>query len=184
MAEQLERYRWLIVALLAVPLVSGIFFLVNERLGPREMLVLNPTGSPLGEIAVYVSGAVISPGVYRLQEGDRWIDALEAAGGARPDADLSAVNLARRIEDEDQVRVPTLGQVGIAAASQGPLININTASEADLISLPGIGEVRAGNIINSRTTAGPFGSTQDLVDRELIPKSVLEDIAALITVSP
>jgi competence protein ComEA len=184
LAEQLERYRWLIVGLLAVPLVSGILFLVNERLDDPEPLQLNTAGVPVADVRVYVSGAVNNPGVYPLDEGDRWIDALEAAGGARADADLSRVNLARRIQDEDQIVVPTLGQVGIAAASQGPLVNINTATEDELMSLRGIGEVRAANIVGSRTSDGPFASVQDLVDRDLIPRSVLEDISDQITVSP
>ncbi|MBI2913472.1 MAG: SLBB domain-containing protein, partial [Chloroflexi bacterium] len=176
MADGLERYRWLIVALFAVPLLVGIGFLLNERLSGPEPLQLNMGDVPAGDLRVYVAGAVQRPGVYPLRDGDRWIDALEAAGGPSADADLAAVNLARRARDEDQIVVPYQGQaaqpgapVAVAGTSQAPLININSASQADLESLPGIGEVRATNIMRSRTTDGAFASTEDLLTRKLIP---------------
>ena len=184
MAEQLERYRWLVVALFAVPLLIGIGFLLNDRLSGPQPLEINTGDIPLGEIRVYITGAVQQPGVYPLQEGDRWIDALEAAGGPSEDADLTVVNLARRANDEDQIVVPRQDEVAVSGASQSPLIDINTASEAELISLPGIGEVRAGRIIQSRTADGPFAATDELIERELIPRSVYEDIIPLITVGP
>jgi competence protein ComEA len=62
-------------------------------------------------------------------------------------------------------------------------VNINTAGEAELESLPGIGEVRARSIVQSRTADGPFGAIEDLVARQVIPESVFADIASLITVS-
>ncbi len=182
--DQLERYRWLIVAVFAVPLLVGIGFLLNERLSGPEPLEINMGDVPLGDIRVYVAGAVQNPGVYPLHDSDRWIDALQAAGGPAADADLTAVNLARRAQDEDQIVVPRQGQVAVAASSQGPLVNINTADQAGLESLPGIGEVRAAKIIQSRATDGPFAAIDDLLSRDLIPKSVYEDIAPVITVGP
>ena len=184
MAEQLERYRWLIVALFAVPLLVGIGFLLNDRLSGPEPLEINMGNVPLGEIRVYVTGAVQRPGVYPLQEGNRWIDALEAAGGPTADADLARVNLARRAQDEDQIVVPRQGEASVSATNQSPLININTASQAEMESLPGIGEVRATAILRSRTTDGPFAAIEDLLARDLIPESVYEQIAPLITVGP
>jgi competence protein ComEA len=181
----LERYRWLIVALLAVPLLSGIGFLLNERLSddPAPIVVSGPTGES-GEIGVYVSGAVASPGVYTLEDGDRWIDAIEAAGGFAEGADQAGVNLARRAEDEDQVLVPLIGAGVVAGASQGPQVNINTASQAELETLPGIGAVRAAAIIEARTAGGAFASTDELLSRELVPQSVYDDIQALVVVGP
>lgn len=182
MAEQLERYRWLIVAIFAVPLLVGIGFLLRDRLSGPEPLEINMGGVPLGEIRVYVTGAVHNPGVYPLQDGDRWIDALEAAGGPSQDADLTAINLARRAQDEDQIVVPRQSQAAVSGISQPPLIDINTASAAELISLPGIGEVRAGRIIDSRTRDGPFAAIEELLERDLVPRSVYGDIQDLITV--
>lgn len=182
MADQLERYRWLIVAVLAVPLLSGIAYLLNERLDDPPELQISDDQAPT-DIRVYISGAVQRPGVYPLMDGQRWIDALEAAGGATAEADLNAVNLSRRAQDEDQIFVPAQGQSAVAGASRGPLVNINTAGELELKSLPGIGEVRARSIVESRTSEGAFASIDDLLTREVIPESVFEDIAPLITVS-
>jgi competence protein ComEA len=134
--------------------------------------------------------------VYALHEGDRVVDAVEAAGGPSSDADLVALNLARRIHDEDQVVVPRIGEPPkvsqVASAQTGPdglpgggaLIDVNTASAADLDSLPGIGEVYSQRIVDSRATDGPFESTEDLVGRQLIPRATYEKIKHLITASP
>lgn len=184
MTEQLERYRWFIVAIFAVPLLVGVAFLLSNRLRAPEPIQINTGNPPGSDIRVYISGAVQRPGVYPLKDGDRWISALEAAGGAAPDADLTAINLARRARDEDQIVVPRVGQVAAAGVSQAPLVNINTASEADLQMLPGIGQVRAHNIVQSRATVGPFAAIDDLLSRKLVPESVYADIAPLINVAP
>ena len=184
MSELMERYRWLIAALFALPLAIGIGFLVSERLSGPQPLEIDLADVPAEEISVYVTGAVQRPGVYPLTDGDRWIDALEAAGGAAEDADLAAIDLARRAHDEDTVLVPRMGQTAAAAASRGPLIDINTATAAELETLPGIGEVRSGRIIRSRDEDGPFASVEELVQRELIPASVFHEIADLLTAGP
>ncbi len=180
----LERYRWLIVALFAVPLLSGLMYLTADRLDRPARLEVNQGGQTLSEVRVYVTGAVRNPGVYTMKEEDRWIDAVQAAGGFAPDANQIGVNLAKRVQDEDQIIVPSLTTGAVAGASQGPIVNINTASQADLDGLPGIGEVRAGRIIASRDSDGPFASPDDLVSRGIIPQSVLDGIAPLITIGP
>ena len=173
-----------------MPLVSGIAYLLNERLDDPAALQISQDQPVPGDIRVYITGAVQNPGVYSVEDGDRWIDAVEVAGGPAADADLNGVNLSRRAQDEDHIFVPALGGGGagaaaalVAGASQGPLININTAGEAELESLPGIGEVRARGIVQSRTADGPFASIDDLLARTLIPESVFNDIASLITVT-
>ncbi len=182
MSDLLTRYRWFIVALFALPLLIGGVFLLSERLSGPQPLQLDLADVPAEEIRVYVTGAVQRPGVYPLADGDRWIDALEAAGGPAADANLAAVDLARRARDEDTILVPRLGQAGVASASQSPLVDINTAGANELATLPGIGEVRAGRIIDSRERDGPFASADELLERDLIPLSVLEEIADLVTV--
>jgi competence protein ComEA len=181
LAETFERYRWLVVALFAIPLIGGIVFLVDKRVGDDPPIVVSETDQPLGDIRVYVTGAVVNPGVYPLGEDSRWADAVVAAGGFTTDANPEAINLARRVHDEDHILVPRAGQA-VTTSGQQPLVNINTASEADLVALPGIGEVRAQSIISSRTSEGPFSSTEELLVRDLIPESTYEDIVALITV--
>ena len=187
MSDLLERYRWLIAALFALPLAVGVGFLLSERLNGPEPLEVDLADAPAEEIRVYVTGAVQRPGVYPMIVGDRWVDALEAAGGPSEDADLAAVDLARRVRDEDTILVPRLparpgGQTAVAGASQGSLVNINTASAEELEALPGIGEVRAGRIVQSRQEDGPFASADELLERQLIPASVFEEIVDLVTV--
>jgi competence protein ComEA len=181
LADQLERYRWLIVALLALPLLGGSFVLLRDRLSDPAELQISNTESVPADIRVYISGAVQNPGVYPLKDGDRWIDALEVAGGPSKEADLNAVNLAKRVQDEDQIFVPAQGGASPVANGQKPIVNINTAGEAELQALPGIGEVRARNIVQSRTSQGPFASLEDLLTRKLVPESVFADIEPLIS---
>jgi competence protein ComEA len=157
---------------------------VEERLDDPDPPVIRAADQPISDIRVYVTGAVQNPGVYPLAEDSRWGDAITAAGGFAPDANPEAVNLARRVQDEDHIVVPRAGQAVAAGVSQGPLLNINTASESDLMSLPGIGEERARRIVSSRLQVGLFASTEDLLARELVPESVFEDIVAFITVAP
>jgi competence protein ComEA len=183
LSDQFERYRWLIIALLAVPLLSGIAYLLNDRLDEPAPLAVEDAAVPV-DMRVYITGAVQHPGVYPVDEGDRWIDALEAAGGPTDDADLNAVNLSRHALDEDHIYVPSIAGTNVAGGSAQSLVNINTADQAELESLPGIGEVRAQSILQSRTTNGPYASIEDLLTREVIPESVYTDIAPLITVSP
>ncbi|MDP2949326.1 MAG: ComEA family DNA-binding protein [Chloroflexota bacterium] len=186
MLAWLERYRWLVVALAAVPLLIGIGVLVDRQLqGPRP-LEIRLDETPAIAIQVYVAGAVSQPGVYYLKDGDRWIDAVEAAGGPSADADLETVNLARRLHDEDQVLVPRLGESSgsSSTASQDQRTNVNSAPASVLDTLPGLGAVRSQKIVDSRAQDGPFSRPEELVERKLIPQSVYEQIRDLITVGP
>lgn len=184
MLDALERYRWAVVVLLAVPLAVGIGVLIGQRTDDPDPLVIEPGTLTPGELQVYVTGAVNNPGVYPLSDGSRWIDALAAAGGATAEADLTRVNLAKRAADEDEIVVPRVGDPAVLGASQAPesLVNINTAGVDALQALPGIGEVRAQEIIQSRTTEGAFAAVEDLVTRKLVSQSVFDQIAAMITV--
>ena len=188
MLAWLERYRWLVIGLMAVPLLITIGVLIDKQFqGPQPLEINLDETLSASEIQVYVAGAVNRPGVYYLSDDDRWIDAVEAAGGPAEDADLEAVNLARRLQDEDQVLVPRLGEQTVLDSAQAPqseLIDINSASAADLDTLPGIGEVRSQRIVDSRQRDGPFSRIEELVERNLIPQSVFDQIRELITVGP
>jgi len=188
MLSWLERYRWPLLGLAALLVSIGIGVLIDDQFFQNpQPLEIRLDGAPAAEIQVYVAGAVVRPGVYYLRDGDRWVDALEAAGGPAPDADVEAVNLARRLRDEDQVLVPRLGETAALGAVQTPageLIDINTAPESVLDALPGIGPVRAGRIVESRQTDGPFERPEELVERGLVPQSVFEQVRDLITVGP
>jgi competence protein ComEA len=193
MLSWLQRYVWPLFGLAALLLSISIGVLIDRQFfqGPQP-LEIRLDGAPATEIQVYVAGAVAQPGVYYLQDGDRWIDALEAAGGPAADADLESVNLALRLRDEEQVLIPSLVEtadapVGVLGASQAPAderIDVNNAPAAVLETLPGIGPVRANGIVESRQTTGPFVRPEELVERGLIPQSVFEQIRELITLGP
>lgn len=124
-------------------------------------------------LAVYVSGAVASPGVYELAEGARVCDAVAAAGGLRDDAAAGAVNLARKVADGEQVAVPTneeaaAGSVSAVdveapAAATAALVNINTAGVDELDALAGVGPATAQAIVDEREANGPFSSVEDIM---------------------
>ena len=147
-----------------------------------------------GEVVVHVVGAVADPGVQRLPFGARVIDAIDASGGATPDADLARVNLAAVLTDGEQVVVPRPGEIvapvdGAPTAEgtpgvgdQAAPVNINTASAAELEALPGVGPTTAEAIISHRESAGPFASVDDLLDVRGIGEAKLEQIRDLATV--
>lgn len=146
--------------------------------GGREpvRIVLPAAAPPASEVQVYVSGAVAVPGVYPLSPDDRVEDALRAAGGALPDADLERVNLAQRVHDGDQVQVPARGQPATAPVGGAMRINLNTASEAELDKLPGIGAVRAKRIVESRQQDGPFTDSVELVERRILSPALYQRV--------
>ncbi len=144
--------------------------------------VAAPTPAQTGAVVVvHVVGAVSAPGVVRLPTGSRVIDALEAAGGASPDADLARVNLARLLVDGEQVAVPRPGepapQAGGPVADDGTL-DLNTASIAELDGLPGVGPVLAQRIVDRR----PYTSVDELDEVSGIGQTVLERLRPLVRV--
>ena len=139
-----------------------------------------PGGAP---IRVHVAGAVLAPGVYELRQGDRVAEALAAAGGPSDAADLEAVNLARRLADEQQVVIPRRGAEAAAEVlAAGTKVDINTASAALLDQLPGIGEAYSRRIVDSRTLDGPYASIEELVERHVIPRATFDRISAFVVV--
>ena len=122
-------------------------------------------------VFVHVGGAVVHPGVQELEEGSRVQDAVEAAGGFADGAARDALNLARVLQDGEQVVVPTeeeltasvspSAEVSAAPAARGR-ININTATAEELDALPGIGPATAEKIVADREANGPFSTIEDL----------------------
>jgi competence protein ComEA len=133
---------------------------------------------------VYITGAVARPGVYEARTGDRYADALALAGGPTDDAEPLAVNMARRVRDEDHIHVPRRGEPPLVTADGEPVLDLNTATLKQLEELPGIGPSRAQRIVESRTKDGAFTSPDDLVQRKIIPQSQLEPIRERIQVRP
>jgi competence protein ComEA len=185
----------LIVVLLAVLGGAGLWY---ARSLPKPVTIasgapgasgaVSASPSPLPTLIVDVAGAVRRPGVYEFAEGERVIDAIERAGGPRPKADLGLLNLAAPLTDGAQILVPVAGPPGAPTtggapgSSAGGLININSASETDLETLSGIGEVLAATIVEYREQNGPFASVDDLLDVSGIGPSTLEEIRDQVTV--
>ncbi|MDE2786991.1 MAG: ComEA family DNA-binding protein [Chloroflexota bacterium] len=163
-------------------------------------LTPSPTVLP-EEIAVYITGEVVNPGVYTVAKGERLDAALRLAGGATENADLSRVNLAAYATDAAHYNIPTAGEpvgpgeplhdgsapnadeVGVSESCQPP-VNINTANAACLETLPGIGGVRAASIVAHREQQGPFASPDAITEVSGIGDGIFRRIAELITVDP
>lgn len=144
------------------------------------------------QIFVHVTGAVKSPGVYTLFEGQRVYEVLKLAEPL-DDADVDLLNLAGVLYDQDKIYVPKKGEVlagsdalgagGAGSSSRSAsLININTASAKDLENLPGIGPAKAQAIVEFRTKQGPFSKKEDIKKVSGIGDVTYSKIESLITV--
>lgn len=144
-------------------------------------------------IFVHISGQVYSPGIIELVNGDRVVDAVNLAGGLTKDADIDRINLAKKVEDEEKIYIPKKGEETdiiegneLSYSSSSSLnnsgkININKCTINELESLPGIGSVIAGRIIDYRSST-PFMSIEDLKNVSGIGDKKFEGIKELITV--
>ncbi|KKM11185.1 hypothetical protein SY88_09890 [Clostridiales bacterium PH28_bin88] len=152
-----------------------------------------PAAEPEAEparIVVHVAGAVEQPGVYRLPAGSRVDDAVRLAVPTR-DANLDGLNLAAVLVDGQQVPVPKIGEPVTEMAPQQPgtatgvskKVNINTASLAELDTLPGIGPALAQRIIDYRTQKSPFRDPRDITNVSGIGEAKYSQIQDLITVN-
>ncbi len=124
---------------------------------------------------VYVCGRVKRAGVYSVSEDSRVYELINMAGGVCEDADISAINQAMKVEDGQQIYVPSRQEMQEAAAgcsgmAAGPgaaddgLVNINSAGADELMTLTGIGASRAQAIIDYRTENGPFAKAEDIMN--------------------
>lgn len=137
------------------------------------------------KIAVHVGGEVKKPGVYYFPAGKRVIDAVSAAGGAKKGADLDAINLARQLRDGEKIIIPARNAPTShpsVDSDQSKLLNLNTASQEELESLPGIGETLAQRIIEYREKNEGFQKVEELRNIEGIGKKKFYQIKDLVTV--
>jgi competence protein ComEA len=159
-----------------------------SALAPRgETAVIEPPASvaPVASgIFVHILGAVASPGLYELRDGDRAVDAIAAAGGFTDDADQTQLNLARFVSDGEQIIVPVVGAEPPVAAGvdAGGKVNLNTADQADLESLPRIGPAMAQRILAWRDENGRFTSVEDLLSVTGVGEKTFEGLKDLVTV--
>lgn len=181
-------------------------------LTPVAVAVLRDSGSPVGDpaavpqvfdvvpttsttqstIIVHVAGAVRSPGLYRLSMGSRVADAIEAAGGVDTGVDIDRVNLAAPLVDGTRIHIAHLGEpipdpavpaAGMVTtdAATGPL-DLNTANQQQLETLPGVGPSTAAAILDQRRKVGRFSSVEDLLEVRGIGEAKLDQLRALVRV--
>jgi len=175
------------VGLFLLTVGAGIFLFRNSNSSDDIEIISASQGEALQgqRIVVHVDGAVSKPGVYEISVDSRVSDAVSASGGLSDSADMTKVNLAAKVSDGQKIYVPKIGEsdvkgVGVGDAGSGStgLININTASESQLDTLPGIGPVTAQKIIASR----PYSTPEELLTKKAVGQSVYEKIKDLVTV--
>ncbi len=205
-----SQHQKIIIGLVVVILAGGGYWMLKHFhpalfLGEPDLVVeteaappLPPAPTPKSEIAVHVTGAVKSPGVYYLSTDARVHEAIEKAGGKTDQADIHSLNLAAKIRDGQQIDVPEIRQipdvgqdlpvspatpqpsVRRSAPSDGSHININSATSQELQTLRGIGPTLAQRIIEYRQTSGGFSTVDDLTNVKGIEEKTLEKIRASI----
>lgn len=146
----------------------------------------SPNGEADEDVVVHVGGEVTEPGLYTMPSGSRVADAVEEAGGALPDADLDLLNLARPLTDGERILVGVPEEVVESAGAPGggsTSVNISTAGETELRTLPGIGEKKARQILAHREAlGGSFSSVDDLLGVDGIGEKTLENLRPHVTV--
>lgn len=181
----MKPWVYLLAGILFGLLAAGVVLVVASP--PQgEPVTLAPAPTQV-QIAVYVSGEVASPGVVYLDAESRVQDALTAAGGTLETADLENINPAEKLLDGQKIDVPKLRPeltIGGNIEVIGGVININTASQAELESLPGVGPTTAQNIISYRSENGRFTRVEDLLKVPGIGQNLLDRIRPQITVGP
>lgn len=213
----MKENKKLVIVIIVVLLLTGLFCYFRFRepenvdvFQPEDGIVTNESTNTVEEveeemIIVHVSGEVKEPGIVKLKEGERIADAIEKAGGATDDADLSKLNLAYVLEDGVKVRIPKKNegenageyvseesgeeviQEGSIEAEESTqttskVVNINKANQEELMTLPGIGESTAQKIIDYRKENGKFQTIEDIKNVSGIGDSKFNQIKSLIKV--
>lgn len=161
-------------------ILIGIFQMVSKSTN-KEPLAFDDSKSETLEtslIVVDIEGAVIKAGVYKIPSDSRVVDALAAAGGLSEEADRDYVqknvNLAKKVTDGLKIYIPRVGEEILSQStdSNGPVLNLNSASQIELEALPGVGAVTAQKIIDGR----PYQDIAELIERKIVGQSIFDKI--------
>jgi competence protein ComEA len=207
----MKNILYVLIGLMAGFVLAAILLIVTRLPGGQPVtLEPAPTQAP---VVIQIIGEVVKPGVYTLPDGSRVEDAVDAAGGLLADANSNSVNLAARLEDGQQINIPSQnGSVSGASAPSAPLapslptatsapftvvstltptavssaslVHINTATLQQLDALPSIGPVTAQSIVTYRQQHGPFQHIEDIMNVPGIGPVTFDKIQSLITVGP
>ena len=167
-------------------LVLGVFIILSI-LGylvlPKDEIVIKESNVEEEDfIFVHVEGEVNEPGLLRVEYGTRIYEVIEQAGGETESADLSRVNLASIVNDEQKVVIPCKVVVDENNEVESGIVNINTASKERLTTLTGVGESTAEKIIEYRKENGYFNTIEDLMNVPGIGESKFNALKSDITV--
>ncbi len=199
--EELSSKKLIIIVLLLLVIAFGSGILIGKNYfakGSEEIVAIEPVEenvAPINKtIRVYVAGEVKKPDVYELDDGAIVKDAVVLAGGFTENADTISINLAKKLSDGEEIIVyskvtDASGSTGTvsnaintnSSANRTGKVNINTASKDELMTLSGIGEVKAQAIIDYRTKNGPFRDIHDIVNVSGIGEKTFENIKDSIT---
>lgn len=198
-----EQLPWLAVALFTGIAIGALAVALSGRTRPAAIFITpaSPTVTPAPEPApasmrIHLSGEVVVPAVYELPPGAILQDAIEAAGGLTDGAAADIVNLALPLTSGMHIHIPAADRVDsapplieealpaatLAPRATGQLINLNTATSAELETLPGIGPSTAQKIIDFRVANGPFATIEEIQNVSGIGPGKLEQIRELVTV--
>ncbi|NLE45862.1 MAG: hypothetical protein GX620_14155 [Chloroflexi bacterium] len=197
--DRTQYYAFLFLVAVIGLITGGVIVYSSTRSRATAPIVVStprptettPARDVEASLRVYVSGAVRTPAVYTLSSGSIVDDALRAAGGPTSDAALETINLALELQDQQHIHVPRQGEESTTlplvdgASRTGSFelkVNINTATAAELESLPRVGPALAERIIAYREANGPFAGVDEIQNVAGIGPATLEELRDLITV--
>ena len=189
----------IIIGLIGIIIISIIIYYMTQKIGNDEIIIENTESIEEEEvieekIAIHMTGCVKNPGIIELEDGARMDDAIQLAGGLTEDADLTNVNLAYKVEDGQKIYIPSIHDIEekeIIQENQEEIfgeenetgkVNINTAKQKELETLPGIGPTIALRIIEYREENGKFTNIEELKEVEGIGEAKWEQIKDFIEI--
>lgn len=188
----MKTWQHILLGVLIGIVLTAVFVIVASP--PRGTAVTLMPAPTLAPLLVQVDGAVKNPGVYNLPRESRVREAIQAAGGYTGEASSDSINLAARIKDGEKIVIPSTSSPSIPEASSSNslesrvapissgMVNLNSATSAELETLPGIGQTRAGDIISYRESHGGFKSIEEIQEVNGIGPATFERLKDLITI--